>query len=380
LKVEDGKRRTERPQALYKCDNILNVINMKNNFFSNTAPVIPTGASEAKRSGGISRLTHNATIKAGAHVSRFLGKLGMTVLLLSPVVLLSAQPGVTITGLAVETGTVTLDVRWEPLAPPAVWSDTVWVFVDYNDNGTMKRLPLTGATLTNPSAAATATVPLPNNKGAWVAGNARSAGSFSTKVKLYYDSQTAVVGACVYASNYPPVGEYTASNVIAFTGTPNYKIKLKETGSGTISDALSEGLYTIPAGYIVQSFTDKTGAPGIMKCIPMTGGLNFSAPGAVSKGQQASFSVAESPSVPDALAVTYLWSAPDFNPISGTGASFSTAAPAEAGTYPVTLTAQSEGYCDLPVTKDVSVVDCPLAGRLGVGAPCAGNSGGRIGI
>jgi hypothetical protein len=305
-------------------------------------------------------------------------------LLLWPAIL-SAQTGngVTVTNLVVAPagGTVTFEVSWRTPMPVEVWSDSVWVFVDYNDGGVMKRLPLTGATFTAvPSwAAASITLPDNNGQGAWVEGNARSAGSFSAKVELYYNSATAVAGACVYASNYPPVGEYLSDGRITFTGTPMYEIEFKK-GTGGTFEGVSAGTYTIVAGETVKSFTDKTGAPGVMKCMLMTGGLDFSAPGAVSKGQQVTFSVAESPSVPDVSAVTYAWSAPAFSPVDGSGASFSTAAPAEVNTYPVTLTASSEAYCDKSVVKGVTVVNCPLAGRLGVGAPCAGNSGGRIGI
>jgi hypothetical protein len=243
---------------------------MKNNFFSNTAPVIPTGA---KRSGGIFRLTHNATIKAGAHVSRFLGKLGMTVLLLSPVVL-SAQNGVEVTGFNVDAGTVTFDVSWDKnTMPVSVWSDTVWVFVDYNDNGVMKRLPLTGATLTATSAPGIGRVKVEdnNNKGVWVVGNAKTAdaGSFSAAVALYYNSATAVAGACAYASNYPPVGKYISTTHISFTGTPMYNIVLKNAGDDTIYRA-SGSDFDIPEGYTLVSFTDTTGAPGTFSCVPPT--------------------------------------------------------------------------------------------------------------
>jgi hypothetical protein len=198
----------------------------------------------------------------------------MTVLLLSPV-LLSAQNGVEVSGFNVDAGTVTFNVSWSKNAPnmPAVWSDTVWVFVDYNDNGTMKRLPLVpGATLTATSAPGVGKVEqlAGNTKGVRVIGNAKTAdaGSFSAKVELYYNSATIVTGACVYASNYPPVAEYVDGK-ITFTGTPIYKIVFKDTG-GSPFDGTSDGTYTILAGETIDSFTDKTGAPGIIKCLPST--------------------------------------------------------------------------------------------------------------
>jgi hypothetical protein len=212
----------------------------------------------------------NASVKAGAHVRRFLGKLGMTVLLMLcvPAAVLSAQPGVTITGLAVEAGTVTLDVRWEPLAPPVVWSDTVWVFVDYNDAGTMKRLLLTGATLTATSAPDVGKVEqlAGNNKGVRVIGDARTNSSFSATVQLL-TATTNVAGACAYASNYPPVAEYVDGK-IKFTGTPPYYLVLN-TGSGPALDTAYNS-YNLLTGQTLDTFTDKTGAPGIIKCVPPT--------------------------------------------------------------------------------------------------------------
>jgi hypothetical protein len=80
--------------------------------------------------------------------TKFVRKLAMTMLLLGPA-MLAAQNGVTVSGLTVNSGTVTFDVSWKNTGMPALWSDTVWVFVDYNNKGVMTRLPLlTGATLT----------------------------------------------------------------------------------------------------------------------------------------------------------------------------------------------------------------------------------------
>jgi hypothetical protein len=215
---------------------------------------------------GISRLTHNATIKAGAHVSRFLGKLGMTVLLLSPVVLSAQTNGVTVGNLVVNTGsptTVTFDVSWKNTGMPAVWSDSVWVFVDYNDNGTMKRLELSsGATLTAIYAGVGRVEELAGNtKGVRVIGNARINSSFSATVRLLA-ATTNVAGACAYASNYPPVAEYATASSITFTGTPPFDLKLS-TGNVSVQTG-----YELVGSQTLVSFTDKTGAPGIIKCIP----------------------------------------------------------------------------------------------------------------
>jgi hypothetical protein len=166
---------------------------------------------------------------------------------------------VTVSGLAVDAGTVTFHVSWEKPMPVEVWVDSAWVFVDYNNNGVMKRLPVTGATAT----AGTVTTIPGNDKGVWVAGNARTNDSFSAKVELFTEIKD-VAGACAYASNYPPVGKYTSTTNIAFTGTPGYDLVFV-SGATTHTES---NPYTVPAGYTVQSFTDKTGAPGML--VPAT--------------------------------------------------------------------------------------------------------------
>jgi hypothetical protein len=201
----------------------------------------------------------------------------MTALLLCPVAL-SAQNGVTVSNLSVSDGTVTFDVRWGDQPLPDVWSDSVWVFVDYNAGGVMKRLPLTGATLTNPSWSG-ASITQPNTQGAWVTGNAKTAdlGSFSATVQLL-TATADIAGACVYASNYPPVAEYNSAQTIKFTGTPPYDLVLN-TGNGT-TPAQAYSDYNLLPGQTLELFTDKTGAPGIIKCIaPPTFNLSATASG-----------------------------------------------------------------------------------------------------
>jgi uncharacterized protein (TIGR02145 family) len=206
----------------------------------------------------------------------------MTLLLLFCPAMLPAQAdnGVTVSKLVVETGsptTVTFDVSWSDEHPEGfLWSDTVWVFVDYNNAGKMERLLLSGATLTAPSwSAASVTFGKDgNNKGAWVVGNAKTAvaGSFSAMVQLLTDIPD-LSGVCAYASNYPPVGEYNkAEYEIKFTGTPMYNIVLKHESGATITRR-ADSPFSVPASYTVQSFTDATGAPGIII-------VNCHAPGA----------------------------------------------------------------------------------------------------
>jgi uncharacterized protein (TIGR02145 family) len=193
-------------------------------------------------------------------------------------VMLAAQSsnGVTVSNLVVNGGTVTFDVSWKNTGMPEVWSDSVWVFVDYNDNFVMKRLPVTSATAT----AGTVTKVPDNDQGVWIIGNARSAGSFRATVKL--TSTIAAAGACAYASNCPPVAEYTDATHLAFKGTALYKMALRKIDGGNIYTAYSNGQYTMPRGYGLMSFVDKTGAPGLIrgKNQPQ-GGCAFTQPAAL---------------------------------------------------------------------------------------------------
>jgi hypothetical protein len=185
---------------------------------------------------------------------------------------LKAQNGVMVSGLTVDAGTVTFNMSWIDTGLPEVWSDTVWVFVDYNNAGKMERLLLTtGATLTETSASGIGCVEYAtdNKKGVWVIGNARDAGSFSATVQLFTATATTdFPGVCVYASNYPPLGKWKEDGSgVSFTGTPNYEILLTHIQSGATSTVISGKDFVIPPEYVITSFTDATGAPGTFHCI-----------------------------------------------------------------------------------------------------------------
>jgi uncharacterized protein (TIGR02145 family) len=270
------------------------------------------------------------------------------------------------------------NVSWDRDAMPvALWSDTVWVFVDYNNAGVMKRLPLlSGATLTATSAPGVGKVieVENNNQGVWVTGNARSASSFSATVQLL-TATADLAGACAYASNYPPVGEYSSSDAteISFTGTPMYEISLAKSG-GEVATVKSGDTFLLPCDYTLMSFTDATGAPGKLGCIPMTGNIDFSVPASVSKNMQASFVVSSEPNTPNPALITYSWSAPYFSPATYEGTTFTSTTPGMPDTYSITLTAHTEDYCDLVKTKDVDVLDCTAPGstvNFTAFAPCS---------
>jgi hypothetical protein len=206
--------------------------------------------------------------------------------------MLAAQNGngVSLSELSVGAGTVTFNVSWDKNKVPPVWSDSVWVFVDYNNNGKMERLPLSaGATLTATSAPGTGKVKEEpgNTQGVWVVGNARIAGSFSATVKLLTATAN-IAGACVYASNYPPVGVFVYEKNISFTGTPVYDLVFRDGNRVQQYWPVSGSSLTMPEGFTLASFSDKTGAPGriithAVYCFPgVIGGSGDMAPGCAS--------------------------------------------------------------------------------------------------
>jgi hypothetical protein len=202
-------------------------------------------------------------------------KLFLFVMIILPAALLSQ----TVSGLKVMPGaagsasTVTFDVEWTAATLPTPWLDSMWVFVDYNKNGKMERLLISGGTLTEHTATKTGTgIFIPeNDMGAWVYGDARYAGSFSTKVQLFTkEIDITIAGACAYASSYPPVSNWIDDTKIGFTGTPMYEITLLNSDGSTTVTVEAGSTFLLPCSYTVSSFTDKTGAPGILGCIPST--------------------------------------------------------------------------------------------------------------
>jgi hypothetical protein len=184
-------------------------------------------------------------------------------------VLFAQSNGVKVSNLAVSAGTVTFNVSWKSADMPTLWSDTVWVWVDYNNAGKMERLPVTGAT----ASAGTVTKTPNNDKGVWIAGNARSTGSFSATVKLLTAVKD-VAGACAYASNYPPVGEYSSvAPMISFTGTPEYEISLAKSGGGSATVKAGD-MFLLPCNYTVMSFIDATGMSGQLIGTPFNDNVN----------------------------------------------------------------------------------------------------------
>jgi hypothetical protein len=203
-------------------------------------------------------------------------KFFLAVVTLLPTLLAAQSNGVTISEFAVGTGSVTFNISWDKPATSSTitWSDSVWVFVDYNKAGVMTRLPIdiaSSATLTALNGG-TVTIASSNDKGVWVIGNARTESSFSATVALPFVGSN-ISGACVYASNYPPVGNWNSDgSLLTLTGTPPYTFQLQGV-SDTRTELAAGGTYSLPTGYTLQAFTDATGALGLVNCAPPTAPL-----------------------------------------------------------------------------------------------------------
>jgi uncharacterized protein (TIGR02145 family) len=62
------------------------------------------------------------------------------------------------------------------------------------------------------------------------------------------------------------VGDWIDDTRIGFNGTPWYEITLSPEGGGADETVKSGSTFLLPCSYTVSSFTDKTGAPGIINC------------------------------------------------------------------------------------------------------------------
>jgi uncharacterized protein (TIGR02145 family) len=271
----------------------------------------------------------------------------MLLLMMCIPAVLSAQ---SVSGLEVGAGTVTFNVSWDK---PDVPGGKAWVFVDYNDNGVMTRLLVSDATVS----AGTVTKLDGNDQGVWVI-NSENVDNFSAMVTLSFTSPPTISGACAYASGYPPVGEYISTTHISFTGTPMYNIVLENAGNDTIYRT-SGADFDIPAGYALVSFTDVTGAPGIMKCIsPATFTLIASASGfcAGSEGVQFALSGTES----GKSYQLYHNNSAVGAVLNGKGnAATFTESFDDAGTY-TALTIADELYCAIAMSGSHVVIENPL--------------------
>jgi hypothetical protein len=139
------------------------------------------------------------------------------------------------------------------------------------------------------------------------------------------------------------VGKYTAADKIEFTGTPLYNIVLKNNGGGT-ETRTENSPYTVPPGYTVQSFTDKTGAPGTFSCIPSTSyNLVASAAGFCEGAAGVTFSLSKTES---GRSYELYKGAGTVTTLTGTGSAATFSGAQTEGIYTARVLASADGYCE----------------------------------
>jgi hypothetical protein len=253
--------------------------------------------------------------------------------------------------------TATFSVSWT-----SAGNDSVWVFVDYNTAGTMKRLPLTTATVS------AGTVRSPNKWGAWVVAPA-DGGDFSATVTLS-SGTTYSYGSCAYAISRPPKALYTAYNTVAFTGTPPFELEFE--GSSSVS--VPAAIYTIPAGSTLASVTDATRAPGIINCKePDTQELSPSAAGYCwdSPGVQLTLRSTDEGAV---YGLYKNHSAQPAATLTGTGRAETFGGHFTAGAYTVRVE-ETDAFCPLAMDGALPVVNYLTAGVGRLGSTTCGSAG-----
>jgi hypothetical protein len=140
------------------------------------------------------------------------------------------------------------------------------------------------------------------------------------------------------------VGKYTATDKIAFTGTPEYKVILEKDNKSTYTVTVGKGeSLSIPSSETALSFIDKTGAPGTFTCIPSsTYTLNASATGFCADAAGVTFSLSGTQS---GRSYQLYKGATTVTTLTGTGSAATFSGNMTEGTYTAKVLA-SAGYCE----------------------------------
>ena len=288
-----------------------------------------------------------------------------------PLAAFAQTNGITISNFAAAPGkedaptTLTFNIQWEPRSDGQVWSDTVWVFVDYNNKGTMTRLPLaTGATLTNPSWDGAEVIEVPgNDKGVWVVGNARATqGAFTATVQLVETWRaTSLHGLCIYAINYPPRAQYTDDGNIKLNGTPPFYLTYSNGSAATVT--ADKAMSTITLTGTLASFTDASLAPGVINCkTPAQQTLQSSATVYCADGAGVTLSLSNT----EKGAIYRLWKGDDdAGSVTGNGSAMTFTNQHQKGTYTATVEATAQ-FCAATLTSRVTVTEVTQPAEAGL--------------
>jgi uncharacterized protein (TIGR02145 family) len=154
------------------------------------------------------------------------------------------------------------------------------------------------------------------------------------------------------------VGLYTSDTDLSFTGTAPYIVTLKNEGGTTQPPiTVNSNNYVVPSGATLYAFTDATGAPGMLGCIPSTTYTLVASAAAYCTGSTVTFALSNTTS-----GRTY-WLYKDtehVNTLTGTsGAATFTGTFAGAGVYTAQVIAEN-GYCAAEMTGAHTVSENPL--------------------
>jgi hypothetical protein len=154
------------------------------------------------------------------------------------------------------------------------------------------------------------------------------------------------------------VGLYTSDTDLSFTGTAPYIVTLKNEGGITQPPIkVNNNNYTLPSGATLYAFTDATGAPGMLGCIPSSTYTLLASATAYCTGSTVTFALSNTTS-----GRTYwLYKGTDpVNTLTGTGgAATFTGAFAGAGVYTAQVIAEN-GYCAAEMNGTHNVSENPL--------------------
>jgi uncharacterized protein (TIGR02145 family) len=170
------------------------------------------------------------------------------------------------------------------------------------------------------------------------------------------------------------VAEYASATQLVFTGTPPYEVVLELEEGGTITQSISSSPYVMPASYTMQSFTDYTGAPGILKCeLPVVYALSGSD---VCAGTDVTLSLSGSQS--GWQYQLYKDDEATGNPVAGTGSVLTFTDASATGTfgYMVQGISSTGAQCEMPASNahNITVYSFPAAGTVSGTTICSGGS------
>jgi uncharacterized protein (TIGR02145 family) len=155
------------------------------------------------------------------------------------------------------TPAIKFSIRWNAIPNDNYTHNTkIWVWVDYHKvehnrlSGSWTRATITGVS---------AGTVEPGGKGFWLQGNA---GAYNKEITATLSGMPPKFNWCVFASDAPPVAEFTASNSILFRGSKPFTVTYSDQ---SIAANLPATLYTPVAGKKIAAFTDATNCPGVVK-------------------------------------------------------------------------------------------------------------------